>query len=127
MSRIIDYSDTAMTTTRMLSLKIGTKRVDHTLPHSHKKKRRIKWNVDKLMLTVDGRKQILCQVSGTGGKCASMSSQQKLGPANTRIVGWEQEWNQGAGLGANSVLGLIGARSGRLCGLGACYGSIPPQ
>jgi hypothetical protein len=27
----------------------------------------------------------------------------KLGPANTRIVEWEQEWNQGAGLGANSV------------------------
>lgn len=77
MDRIIDYSDTATTNTRMLSLKIGTKRADHTLPHSQKKKRRIKWNVDKLMSTVDGRKQILCQVSGTGGKCASMSSQQK--------------------------------------------------
>jgi hypothetical protein len=73
-----DAAETVKATTMLMLLT--------TANATTEKKRRMKWNVDKLMLTVDGRKQILCQVSGTGEKCASVSSQQKQSLLSLRFL-----------------------------------------
>ncbi len=71
MDRIVDLDCATMTVHRTLWIKkSGTKRCIRALPHSHQKKGWVKGNVDKLVVTIYGREQIICSISGASGKIA---------------------------------------------------------
>ena len=76
MDRIVDLDCATMTVhrTTLWIKKSGTKRYIHALPHSHQKKCWVDGNVDKLAVTVYGREQIICGISGASGKIASTAS-----------------------------------------------------